>query len=134
MAKARVELIGSLTHTAKNRTFKKGEPQILTDGAEIEYYKGQPEFGVTELREVKPKAAAAPPPPPEEDDEEEVEDAPVKHTAESLSKMSKADLITEASGPPFNLALSPEMKKADMIAEMLQALDGDEGDDSDDTD
>jgi len=59
MARARVELRGALTHTRGHRTFTKGAPQVLTDDAELAYYKAQSQFSVTMLEEPKPAPAAA---------------------------------------------------------------------------
>lgn len=56
--RARVELKGCLTHDAGGRHFAKGQPQILTNPAEIKYYQGQAEFSVTMLDVAKSKKKA----------------------------------------------------------------------------
>lgn len=82
MAKARVELSGCLSHTARGRTFKKGQPQVITSAADIVYYKAQPEYAVQMLDDeappVKTKAKALAPPP--DLDEEEGGDEDGHHT------------------------------------------------------
>jgi cell division ATPase FtsA len=47
--RARVELIESFTHNSKWRKFRRGSPQIITNPAEIQYYKNQPGFSVVLL-------------------------------------------------------------------------------------
>lgn len=74
MAKARVELLKAASHTARGRTFRKGQPQIITSPADILYYQQQSEFSVVHLEEDAPKApvkvkAVAPAPVEEEEDD-----------------------------------------------------------------
>ena len=56
MARAKVELMGALTHSGRGRSFERGKPQILTGASEIAYYKAQSEFSVTILAEPVPVA------------------------------------------------------------------------------
>lgn len=84
MAKAKVELVGSLTHSHGARRFEKGKPQVLTNPSEIAYYRGQPGFSVTELDAPAPKPGKAapakptkskvPPPPADEDEAEDLDE------------------------------------------------------------
>jgi len=120
MAKARVTLTKALTHDGRGRKFVKGQPQVIDSEADIAYYKAQSEFTVTFLKDVKRPAKPAPEPEPEVDEDDEV-DEPV--TAESLGKMTKTELINFAAGEPYNLALDNEMKKAEMIAAILDIVE-----------
>lgn len=114
--RARVELRGSLTHTAGARKFKKGSPQILTNPSEIAYYRAQGGFSVTMMATEKAKAKGKPVPPPEE-----TGGAEDGHTQASLNAMTKAELAGLAADE-FELMLDPEdMKKADMVDAILQA-------------
>jgi len=144
MAKARVNLEKCLTYEVRGRTFVKGQPQIIDNDADIQYFKAQPEFTVTMLREVAkpaPKVAPKPVPAPvvDEDGEEELyeEEEPeeeyeaevpgeIQHTAESLSTMTKLELVTLGQGSRFNLALDGSMKKSELIEAILaqQSLEG----------
>ena len=121
-AKARVTLTKALTHDGRGRKFVKGQPQIIDNESDIAYYKAQSEFTVTLLKEVAKKPAkATPEPEPENDGEGEDEDEPI--TAESLGKMTKTELINFAATEPYNLALDNEMKKAEMIAAILDIVE-----------
>ena len=126
MAKARVELVGSLTYDARGRNFTKGQSVIIDSDGDIAYYKAQPEFTVTMLKEVAPAAAK---PAAKAEATEPPEPPPSKWTADELNKRTKTDLINLAAGEPFNLALNNEMKKPDMVEAMMAAIDGDDGDD-----
>ena len=82
-----VELTGSLTfETSKGEKFQRGQSKIITKESDVAYYKSNPEFLVTRLRDPKPVAAVvapksippkaasrskAPPPPVVEEDEDE---------------------------------------------------------------
>lgn len=147
MAKARVNLEKALTYEVRGRTFQKGRPQIITSESDIAYFKNQPEFTVTMLKEVAPKppptpVVVTPPPAPvvdeedgedelEEEVEEEVEDdgtpgGLTRYTAESLGAMTKLELVNLGQGPRFNLALEGSMKKAELVEAILaqQSLEG----------
>ncbi len=114
MAKrARVELRTGLTHHGNGRVFKKGQPQILSNLADIRYYQQEGSFVVTVLGETpapvaktsapkpSPKPAAEPIPETaepeelddEEDDEEDDEDSDNDYTRAELAVMRKAELV-----------------------------------------
>jgi hypothetical protein len=112
--RARVELRGSLSHTGMGRTFKKGSPQIITNPAEIEYYKSLGGFTVTVLPDVKVKGKPTAPPPPDGDD-----DGESAYTEAELNGMTKAQLTEVAE--EYELELDDAMKKADMVAAILSA-------------
>lgn len=124
MAKARVELVRAESHEARGRVFKKRQPRVLTDDGDIAYYKLQPEFSVTMLKEAvkKPKV------PEPEPEAPEAPETPEEHTEESLGKLTKTQLINLAASEPFNLALDNEMRKADMIEAVLEAAEADDDD------
>lgn len=62
MATARVELKGALSHSrGAGRVFHKGLPQILSDANEINYYRTQSAFTVTDLEEPKKPAQQSEP-------------------------------------------------------------------------
>jgi len=117
MARARVELRGSLTHVGGGRTFKKNAPQILTNASEIAYYKGQAGFSVTEMKD-SPKAKAKAAPPPSDDSDESGSGDEEGYTDAELRAMTKADLVD--LGKEMGLALSDADKKADLIAAILE--------------
>lgn len=143
--RARVELVGCLSHGSRGRTFERGRPQILTNPAEIAYYKSQAEYRVTMLQapaEAAPaaKASKAKPkkqPPQEstgedgdgEDDEgddgdggegEESEGEAV-YTKTMLEQQNKAALA-ELAKADFELELNPDsMGKPKMIAAIMKA-------------
>lgn len=80
---AKVELTGSLSHTARGRTFFRGKPQVITNPGDIEYYKREPGYTVTVTgdkpakkgaKSLPPSTKKSAPPPPVDDDEEEEED------------------------------------------------------------
>lgn len=90
MVKATVELISSLSLTARGRTMYKGKPIVTTNPSDIAFYKARPKEYLVTVHEpakekgsksapasVPPKAgkkpSKAPPPPVEEDEEEEEE-------------------------------------------------------------
>jgi hypothetical protein len=123
MAKARVVLEKALSHDCRGRSFRQGEPHIIDNEADIAYYQTQPEFSVTLLKAPAPKPAPAPEPEPEDDEDEAPEAPPVVHTAESLGKLTKGELVSIAANEPYNLALEPDMKKGDMIEAMLLATE-----------
>lgn len=121
MAKARVELTKAESHEGRGRTFKKKHAQVITKEADIAYYKAQPEFTVTMLKDppIKPKA-------PAQESEESEETEPEVHTEESLGKLTKTQLINLGTSEPFNLAIENEMKKGEMIDAILIAQGEDE--------
>lgn len=63
MALAKVNYIAGLSYERGGRKFVKGQPQTLTDVAEIAHYKATAGFVVTMLNEPKKEKAAAPPAP-----------------------------------------------------------------------
>lgn len=109
MAKAaRITLRGSLSHTHKGRTFVRGIPQIVTDPAEIGYYKGQAGFAVKMLKEKKStktkKASAV----------KKVK----KYEKSELQTMNKKQLIKAAG--KRGLLLTGEETKKDLLEAILQ--------------
>lgn len=94
--RARVELIGSLTHNYAGRSFKKSSPQILTDAADIRYYQSQACFSVAVLdaKEIKAKEPATPPIVPDEDinDDGDNGESDEGYTAANLDEHKKAEL------------------------------------------
>ena len=118
MARARVELIGSLSHTRGGRKFERGKPQILTNAAEILYYQNQSDFAVTVEEAPKKKAKAAPPTPPAGEAKGDGDD----YTEEQLKKMKKDELIEVAD--ELELLLEGNEKKSEMIEAILEAQKG----------
>jgi hypothetical protein len=82
--RAKVELLGSETHTGRGRTIERGKPVILTNPSDIRYYQAQGGFSVTILEDASAKPAAKPvkggkpakpaPPPVEEDSDDDDSD------------------------------------------------------------
>lgn len=133
MAKARIQLKGAMSHTARGRRVEKGKPFYTTNAADIAYYKAQGGFLVTMLEEDKPKPAPkrkpAPPPEPEtepeggdEGDDEESDDLTNgSYTKSDLMAIKKADLATLAKDD-FDLDLDPDnLNKSQMVAAILKA-------------
>ncbi len=82
--RARVTLTGSVSHNWKGRTFRRAEPQIISNASDIKYYQSQAGFDVM-LIEGKAKAAIP-------DVESRPSGANDFNEAE-LKKMKKAELI-----------------------------------------
>jgi hypothetical protein len=123
MAKAKVELKRAASFNDKRgRSFQKGRPQIITSEADIAYYKLHPEFVVTMMKEVKAKKPAAPPPDEVEggDGDEGGGDADPAYTEGDLGKLTKGALVELAAGD-FDLDLDGDLKKDEMVAEILKA-------------
>lgn len=138
--KARVELRGCLTHSARGRTCKRGQPFYTTNAADIAYYKAQGEYSVTMLAAPPaPKAKAAkpkppPPPPPDDDDDDDDEEdgeegeepegedeEPASHTKSDLERMNK-EALAELAETSFSLDLDPDkLSKPKMVAAILKA-------------
>lgn len=117
MASAKVKLVKAESYSdRRGRNWKKGDQHIITDGADILYYRQQPEFTVTMLQAPKPK----PPPEPVADDEGD-DEGPL--TEADFKKMSKAALIEHAADE-HDLALDDSMKKPEMIQHILDAQAG----------
>ena len=120
MARAKVVLRKCQTFQAApnkgGRKWKKGAPVILTNENEIDYYKGQSEFVVTDLGEPK-KKAAKPAEPSGDDGGDGGED---KHTKASLMRMSKDDLMALAEDT-FGLELEGDETKDDLAEAILEA-------------
>lgn len=95
--RARVELRGSLTHqapaSAGGRLMKRGSPVIMTDPAQIQYYRSQGGFSVSMLEAKKPAPAPAAPSEPAGGEGSEG-----GHTEAELKKMKKAQLVEIAEG------------------------------------
>jgi hypothetical protein len=133
--RARVELIGSFTHSSKWRTFRKGNPQILTNPAEIQYYKNQPSFNVVLLdsktkekvvKEVIKKTKLEPPQDEveegegyeeEEEYEEEEDDEESGYTEGMLKDFKKSQLRALAN----DLELDIEGTKKELMARIIDA-------------
>jgi len=60
LVRAKVELIGCQSHTARGRTFKKGQPQTITNADDIAYYQVASEYSVQMLEAAPKKKAKAP--------------------------------------------------------------------------
>jgi len=111
--RARVELKGCLSHRGNGREFKMGNPQILTNPADIKYYQGQADFTVTVMESKKSKVRAEEESEPEindvydeeendendeeedgedEDGEDEDEEDGEDYTEDDLNSHKKADL------------------------------------------
>lgn len=119
MARARVELLGSLSYTRGGRKFVRGCPQVITNAAEILYYQGQADFGVIIEDTPKTKSAA----PGKSDDSKGADnDAPTGYTEEQLNKMKKAGLIKVAD--ELEILLEGNEKKTEMIEAILEAQKG----------
>lgn len=120
--RARVELRGALTHIGQGRKFKKGSPQILTNPAEIAYYKQQGGFSVTMMAAEKTKAKATEPTKPADDGGGDG-GAEASYTEQVLQGKTKAEL-SELAAETWELELDPDtMKKDDMVVAMLKAQD-----------
>jgi hypothetical protein len=123
---AKVELLGSLTHTHKGRVFKKGQPQVVVDTEEIACYQSLEGFSVTILEKAKEKSPVANRPiETVSEDDDEVEEQPAnvapapkrRYTEPELKAMNKAQLSELALG--YDLAVDELSKKADIIADIL---------------
>jgi len=118
MARARVELRGSMSHTGGPRTFKKGQPQVLTNPDHIEYYRKVGGFSVTNLKDEKAKPGKKPAPADtsggdDGDDEDDV------YTEADLKKMKVPELHDLAA--ELELEVDPDAKKADIIEVILNS-------------
>jgi hypothetical protein len=69
MARARIELRGSLSHTVRGRVFKKGQPQIITSPDDILYFQQTDGFVVTLLNAAEKVKAPEMETQPDADDE-----------------------------------------------------------------
>ena len=58
MARARITLREARSYTKGGKTFKRGEPQIVTSASEIAYFKATTGFAVTMLDDQPPKQKA----------------------------------------------------------------------------
>ena len=119
MARAKVILRGCKTFEASptkgGRKWKKGAPVILINDNEIDYYRTQSEFTVTDLGEPKKVAAK-----PEADGGGE--GGPDKHTKSSLKKLGKDELM-EMAEDTFGLELEGDETK-DALAEAILEAQG----------
>ncbi len=122
MARARITLQGSKSHTGRGRTFKQGQAQTVTSNADILYYQGQPGFAVQMLDAPATKPAAPPAVTPT--------DEPVVHTRPKLEALTKAKLVEVAA--EMELLLEGDELKAEMVNAILSAQDGDADGDADD--
>ena len=99
---------GPKTHTIKNRTFRRGEPQTLTTDHEIAYYKSTFGFTVTMLSESKKKKRKVP-------KKRKI------FTEEELFAKKKSKLI--AMCEKHEVPLSGKEKKAELVEAILAARD-----------
>jgi hypothetical protein len=120
---AKIELTGSLTHSARGRIFKKGMPQILTDPSDVSYYQTQADFCVTILDKPKDAKPASTPATKGEESLEESKPGARKprkrYTETELKNMNKAQLAEIAVG--YGLAVEDTTKKADIVADIVEA-------------
>ncbi len=122
MARARVELKGSVSYVIDGRVWKKRKPQILTNDGEIARYKAIGGFSVSMLDEEskpKPKAKATVVPPPPADDGDDGDDGMKSLVEAELKKMKKSALVIV--GNDLGLDLDEDSKKSDLIEEILEA-------------
>lgn len=101
MASARVELTGCVSHTARGRTFRKNQPQTLTNPADILYYQSQQDFSVIVLDDAPPAktkakiaAPAKPKEPVKDDDEGEGDDEEPEDDEDDESEDDDDDEVT----------------------------------------
>lgn len=120
MVKARVTLTGSLSHEHGGRRMIKGQPQVITNPAEILYYQQQSGFSVVVLDgENKPtekKVEAKKEEVKEEVKEEESKDAYTKDQLQAMKKRKLVDVAAEVG-----VLLEGSEKKSRMIAAILKA-------------
>jgi hypothetical protein len=142
MATALVELIGSMSYTRQGRTFKKNQPQLITNAAEIAFYQSQSIFVVTARGETPKTDAEVPTPAKIEKPVTETTKAviakaetpqakaeasqpkkeqrkPIIHSKDKLKGMKRSELIEAASA--LVVFLDGTEKKEDMIAAILKA-------------
>lgn len=133
MARAKVELTGSLTHTVRGRTFERGRPQIITQDSAIRYYQAQPEFSVTMIEPfhtpkgkppvAKPAKAKAAPAPAPEADEDEADEEPEAEEADADEAEADEDAgEAEAADDEDAEEVTPTYKKADLEKMTAKAL------------
>jgi len=129
MAKAEVELVGSLSQTVGGRAFTKGKTQVITNAAEIAAFKANPDYRVKVLKDATEKAAkpkpkpAAPPPAAEPEKTEEPAAEKPKYTKSKLGSMRKADLIEV--GLMHDLAFTGDETAKQMVEDIMLAQEGD---------
>jgi len=128
MARAKITLRGSMTHTVKGRTFRKGFPQIITNLADIKYYESQPGFHVEMLSAPK-KASTNPAAPKKTKDvpKPQVEEKPAAetHSRDKLKSMKKMELFAIAKH--WGVETEGNEKKLDIIEAILEAQEAEEG-------
>ena len=108
MARAKITLTGCISYTTpRGRVWRRRETRIISDAAEIAYYRNNNEFVITIIPDAEPKA------PPKSED-------PKAYAASTLGRMSKPELTTLAAAR-FNTELEAGMRKEDMVAEILKA-------------
>jgi len=131
MAKAEVELVGSLTHNSGGRSFVKGRPQVITNAAEIAAFKANSDFKVKMLSDAPEKAAkkapskpkSKPQAPPEPQEEQVEPEKKTEYTRSKLGSMRKADLIE--IGLEHDLAFTGDETAKQMVEDILLAQEGD---------
>lgn len=132
--RAKVELMGSETHTGRGRTIERGKPVILTNPSDIRYYQSQGGFTVTVLEDAAAKPAgkpakgkpAKPAPPPVEDDSDDDSDSDddAEDDSDDDADDTEADDDSEDDGEDDSAdgEASPIFKKAQLEALTKSAL------------
>ncbi len=99
---------GPKTHTVKNRTFKRGEPQTLTTDHEINYYRSTYGFTVTMLEGTKKEKIAK-------------KTKSRQYTEEELHAKKKSKLISMCE--KHEVPLTGSEKKPELVEAILAAQD-----------
>lgn len=129
--RARVELVGSYTHSSNWRRFVKNQPQILTNPAEIQYYQNQVGFNVVllkseikekivEINHVKPKKEKEVLDEIEYDDddyEEDDDEVEEGYTESSLRELKKSQLKAIAG----DMGLDTEGTRKELVARIVES-------------
>lgn len=89
MARARIELRGSLSHTVRGRVFKKGQPQIITNPDDILYFQQTDGFVVTLMNAAEKVKAPGTETQPADDESVESPTAPAPVAPTPTLKLKK---------------------------------------------
>ena len=136
MARAKIELLGSASHTGRGRKVIKGRPQFVTNPADIAYYESLPGFKVTMLGDTSKPEKKKPAEPKGDKPKQKTADdskgkeskpeAPKKKekdkktfTAAQLKGYKKPQLVKIAD--EAGVFLEGTEKKIDMIRAILKA-------------
>ena len=130
MARAKIELMDSLSHAGRGRTFRRGYPQILTNAGDIQYYLSHPSYNVQMLDTAPAKRAV--PSDPDSGSKEGGEVAPPVYTRSKLEALKKVELMDMAA--EMGILLEGDELKVDMIDTIIEGptTDDDEEDEDDD--